>query len=148
MRAEIGACTLSANDGLVQALVEKYGMPRASRPQTEPSSTSTAQDDAEAEIRSHPERRLREARPSSTSTARTADPKLHDTRQDHRRSVDRIIFDYSDTDGQTNGFVNGTYTSSASATILTFLQMVNPDIPHNEGMVEPDRDRSSPRGRS
>ena len=28
-------------------------------------------------------------------------------------------------------------TSSASATILTLLQMVNPDIPHNEGMVEP-----------
>jgi N-methylhydantoinase B len=49
----------------------------------------------------------------------------------------RIVFDYSKTDAQTNGFVNGTYTSSASATILTFLQMVNPDIPHNEGMVEP-----------
>ena len=49
----------------------------------------------------------------------------------------RIVFDYSDTDAQTNGFVNGTYTSSASATILTFLQMVNPDIPHNEGMVQP-----------
>jgi N-methylhydantoinase B len=48
-----------------------------------------------------------------------------------------IVFDYSKTDGQTNGFVNGTYTSSASATILTFLQMVNPDIPHNEGLVEP-----------
>ncbi len=49
----------------------------------------------------------------------------------------RIAFDYSDTDGQTDGFVNGTYTSSASATTLTFLQMVNPDIPHNEGMIEP-----------
>jgi N-methylhydantoinase B len=49
----------------------------------------------------------------------------------------RITFDYSETDKQTPGFVNGTYTSSASATILTFLQMVNPDIPHNEGMVEP-----------
>ena len=49
----------------------------------------------------------------------------------------RISFDYSATDAQTNGFVNGTYTSSASATLLTFLQMVNPDIPHNEGMVRP-----------
>jgi N-methylhydantoinase B len=49
----------------------------------------------------------------------------------------RIKFDYSDSDPQTNGFVNGTFTSSASATILTLLQMVNPDIPHNEGMVEP-----------
>ena len=49
----------------------------------------------------------------------------------------RIKFDYSQTDAQTNGFVNGTFTSSASATILTLLQMVNPDIPHNEGMVAP-----------
>jgi N-methylhydantoinase B len=48
-----------------------------------------------------------------------------------------ITFDYSETDAQTDGFVNGTYTSSASAAILTFLQMVNPDIPHNQGMVEP-----------
>jgi N-methylhydantoinase B len=48
-----------------------------------------------------------------------------------------IKFDYSETDAQTNGFVNGTYTSSASACILTFLQMVNPDIPHNEGMIQP-----------
>ncbi|TRZ56192.1 MAG: hydantoinase B/oxoprolinase family protein [Rhodocyclaceae bacterium] len=48
-----------------------------------------------------------------------------------------IKFDYSRTDAQTNGFVNGTFTSSASATILTLLQMVNPDIPHNEGMVAP-----------
>jgi N-methylhydantoinase B len=49
----------------------------------------------------------------------------------------RIKFDYSATDPRTDGFVNGTFTSSASATILTLLQMVNPDIPHNEGMVAP-----------
>ena len=49
----------------------------------------------------------------------------------------RIKFDYSETDPQSNGFVNGTFTSSASATILTLLQMINPDIPHNEGMIEP-----------
>ncbi len=50
-----------------------------------------------------------------------------------------IRFDYGKTDAQTNGFVNGTYTSSASATVLTFLQMVNPDMPHNEGMIQPLR---------
>ncbi len=50
---------------------------------------------------------------------------------------EEIIFDYSDTDAQTDGFVNGTFTSSASATLLTFLQMVNPDMPHNDGMVRP-----------
>jgi len=48
-----------------------------------------------------------------------------------------ITFDYSETDPQTNGFVNGTFTSSASATILTLLQMINPDIPHNEGLIAP-----------
>ncbi len=48
-----------------------------------------------------------------------------------------ITFDYSETDPQTDAFVNGTFTSSASAAVLTFLQMVNPDIPHNQGMVEP-----------
>jgi N-methylhydantoinase B len=50
---------------------------------------------------------------------------------------EEIVFDYSATDPQTDGFVNGTYTSSASATLLTFLQMVNPDMPHNDGMVRP-----------
>ncbi len=48
-----------------------------------------------------------------------------------------VIFDYSQTDRQSDAFVNGTYTSSASATTLTFLQMINPDIPHNQGMIEP-----------
>ncbi len=52
---------------------------------------------------------------------------------------DSIHFDYSDTDTQTKGFVNGTFTSSASATVLTFLQMVDPNIPHNDGMVRPIR---------
>ena len=52
---------------------------------------------------------------------------------------DGIAFDYTGTDPQTKGFVNGTFTSSASATMLTFLQMVNPDIPHNDGMVRPVR---------
>jgi len=50
---------------------------------------------------------------------------------------EEITFDFSETDAQTNGFVNGTFTSSASAVILTFLQMVNPDIPHNDGMSRP-----------
>jgi N-methylhydantoinase B len=50
---------------------------------------------------------------------------------------EKITFDYSETDSQTDGFVNGTYTSSASATTLTFLQMVNPNMPHNDGMVRP-----------
>ena len=50
---------------------------------------------------------------------------------------EEIIFDFSESSPQTNGFVNGTYTSSCSAITLTFLQMVNPNIPHNQGMIRP-----------
>jgi len=48
-----------------------------------------------------------------------------------------ITFDFSESSEQTNGFVNGTYTSTCSAITLTLLQMVNPGIPHNEGMIKP-----------
>ena len=48
-----------------------------------------------------------------------------------------IEFDFSNSSPRTNGFVNGTYTSTCSAITLTFLQMINPDIPHNEGMIKP-----------
>jgi len=48
-----------------------------------------------------------------------------------------ITFDYTGTDPQSPGFVNGTYSSSASAAILTLLQMINPDIPHNGGLIRP-----------
>jgi len=50
---------------------------------------------------------------------------------------DSIEFDFSESSPQTDGFVNGTYASSSSAITLTFLQMVNPNIPHNEGMITP-----------
>jgi N-methylhydantoinase B len=50
---------------------------------------------------------------------------------------DDIEFDFSGSSLQTSGFVNGIYTSTCSAITLTFLQMVNPDIPHNEGMIKP-----------
>jgi len=50
-----------------------------------------------------------------------------------------ICFDFSKSSPQTKGFVNGTYTSTCSAITLTFLQMINPDIPHNEGMIKPLR---------
>lgn len=50
---------------------------------------------------------------------------------------EEIIFDFSKSSPQTKGFVNGTYTSTCSAITLTFLQMVNPNIPHNEGMIKP-----------
>jgi len=48
-----------------------------------------------------------------------------------------ISFDYTGTDSQTEGFVNAPYAASLSAITLTFLMLVNPEMPHNDGMVRP-----------
>ncbi len=48
-----------------------------------------------------------------------------------------IRLDYTGTDPQTVGFVNAPYASSFSAILLTLLMLVDPDIPHNEGMLRP-----------
>jgi len=131
MRAQIGSCTIG--ERRLQALLEKYGLERFEA-HKEALFESTRRMMA-AEIRSIPNGVFHgEATvyfdghtPGSTYTIR-----VKITVED-----ERIIFDYTGTDPQTPGFVNGTYTSSASATVLTFLQMVNPDMPHNAGMIEP-----------
>ena len=131
MQAEIGACTIG--ERRVVSLLEKYG--RAHFEAHKTALFDATRRMMEAEIEKIPNGRYSgEGRvfydgrhPGSTFTIRV-DIDVTDR---------RVKFDYSRTDAQTNGFVNGTFTSSASATILTLLQMVNPDIPHNEGMVEP-----------
>ncbi|MHC4516241.1 MAG: hydantoinase B/oxoprolinase family protein [Planctomycetota bacterium] len=131
MRAEIGACTVG--ERRLVALIEKYGL-ECFQAHKEYLFDATRKM-MEAEIRSIPDGVYQgEAKvyydgknPGSEYTIR-----VKITVAD-----EHIVFDYSETDAQTNGFVNGTYTSSASATILTFLQMVNPDIPHNDGMIQP-----------
>jgi N-methylhydantoinase B len=52
---------------------------------------------------------------------------------------DEIIFDYSGSDPQTPGFVNAPLAATSSAVLLTFLMLINPDIPHNDGIVRPIR---------
>ena len=131
MQAEIGACGIG--ERRVRALLAKYG--RASFDAHKQALFAATRRMMEAEIATIPNGRYSgEGRvyydgrhPGSEFTIRV-DIDVRDR---------AIRFDYSRTDAQTNGFVNGTFTSSASATVLTLLQMVNPDIPHNEGMVEP-----------
>ena len=131
MRAEIGSCTVGERRLL--SLIEKYGLERFEA-HKEALFESTRKM-MRGSIRTIPNGVYRgEAKvyfdgknPGSVYTIRVAI-----TVED-----EEVTFDYSDTDEQTNGFVNGTYTSSASATILTFLQMVDPNIPHNAGMVDP-----------
>jgi N-methylhydantoinase B len=48
-----------------------------------------------------------------------------------------ITFDFTGSSLQTLGFVNAPYAATASAVLLTFLMLINPDIPHNEGIVRP-----------
>ncbi len=131
MKAQIGACTVG--ERRVQELLRKYGVESFNAHKIALFDASRKM--MQAEIASIPNGTYRgEGRvffdghhDGSTFTIR-----VKITVADKQ-----ITFDYSDTDAQTDGFVNGTYTSSASATILTFLQMVNPDMPHNEGMVQP-----------
>jgi len=131
MRAEMGACVVG--ERRVRALLSKYGLGTFTSVKEHLFASTRRM--MEAEIRTIPEGVYEGSstvyfdgrHPGSTFAIRVT----------ITVADGRITFDYSDTDEQTKGFVNGTYTSSASATILTFLQMVNPDIPHNEGMVEP-----------
>jgi N-methylhydantoinase B len=131
MRAEIGSCTVG--ERRLQALVEKYGLERFEVHKQ--ALFESTQQMMEAEIRSIPNGTYR-GEASVYFDGRTAGSR-YTIRVKITVEDEKIRFDYSDTDPQTNGFVNGTYTSSASATILTFLQMVNSEIPHNQGMINP-----------
>ena len=131
MRAEIGACTVG--ERRLIALIEKYGLERfeAHKEYLYDATCKMMQ----AEIRGIPNGVY------SGEGNVYYDGKNVGSKYVIRVKItvedEKIIFDYSETDAQTNAFVNGTFTSSVSATILTFLQMVNPDIPHNDGMTQP-----------
>lgn len=131
MRAQMGACTVG--ERRLQALIEKYGLEVFDAHKQ--ALFDSTQKMMEAEIRTIPSGEYRgEAKVyydgKNVGSEYTIVVKI-------RVDGSRITFDYSETDPQTPGFVNGTFTSSASATVLTFLQMVNPDIPHNHGMLAP-----------
>ena len=131
MRAEIGACVVGERRLL--EVVRKYGLEVFEAHKAHLFASTRKM--MEAEIRTIPAGTY-EGEAKVYYDGRTPGS-VYTIRVKITVEGDRIRFDYSGTDPQTTGFVNGTYSSSASATILTFLQMVNPDIPHNEGMVEP-----------
>ncbi|MBI4957620.1 MAG: hydantoinase B/oxoprolinase family protein [Myxococcales bacterium] len=131
MKAEIGSCTVGERRLL--ALVDKLGLERFEAHKLALFEATRRM--MAAEVRSMPD-----------GVYRGESVVYYDGKHEGQRYVirvevtidgERIRFDYSKTDPQTRGFVNGTFTSSASATVLTFLQMVNPAMPHNEGMLGP-----------
>ncbi len=131
MRAEIGACTVG--ERRLVALVEKYGLERFEAHKEYLFEATRKM--MEAEIRAIPDG-VYEGEGKVFFDGKNVGSK-YTIRVKITVEGDHVTFDYSDTDAQTNAFVNGIYTSSASATLLTFLQMVNPDIPHNHGMIQP-----------
>lgn len=48
-----------------------------------------------------------------------------------------IIFDFSGRDPQTLSFTNASYTSAASATLVTLLYLLSPEVLHNDGILRP-----------
>lgn len=131
IKAQIGACSLG--ERRLNALVTKYGIACYEAHKKELfNSTETMM---RAEIASVPNGRY------EGSSMVYYDGKHPGSKFEIKAIItvkdEEIIFDFSESSPQTNGFVNGTYTSSCSAITLTFLQMVNPNIPHNQGMIRP-----------
>ncbi len=131
MRAEIGGCVVGER-GILK-LVEKYG--KETFESHKNYLFASTEKMMRAEIRTIPNG-VYEGEATVYYDGKTPGSK-YKIRVKITVEDEDITFDYSKTDQQTDGFVNGTYTSSASATTLTFLQMVNPDMPHNDGMVRP-----------
>ncbi|OJX03281.1 MAG: hydantoin utilization protein B [Burkholderiales bacterium 70-64] len=52
---------------------------------------------------------------------------------------DEVTFDFTGSSPQTPGFVNAPYSATASALLLTFLMLINPEVPHNAGILRPIR---------
>ena len=50
---------------------------------------------------------------------------------------DELSFDLTGSSPQTPGFVNAPAAATASALLLTFLMLINPDVPHNAGLLRP-----------
>ena len=131
IKAQIGACTLG--ERRLQALIEKYGI-ECFKAHKQELFNSTEQM-MKKEIQNIPNGTYEGDSMvfydgKHLGTEFTIKVKI--TVED-----ESIIFDFSETSTQTDGFVNGTFTSTCSAITLTFLQMVNPNIPHNEGMIKP-----------
>ncbi|MCC7302701.1 MAG: hydantoinase B/oxoprolinase family protein [Bacteroidia bacterium] len=131
IKAQIGACTLG--ERRLSAFVEKYGL------DVFHAHTNALFDSTEKMMRAE----IRKI-PGGVYEGKSMvyyDGKHKGSRFPIRVKIivkgDDITFDFSKSSPQTKGFVNGTYTSTCSAITLTFLQIVNPNLPHNEGMIKP-----------
>ncbi|MGD8385700.1 MAG: hydantoinase B/oxoprolinase family protein [Desulfobacteraceae bacterium] len=131
IKAEIGGCVVGERG--VQALLERYG------PVTFKNHVEHLFDVTERMVR-------KEIREIPDGTYRGDSVVYYDgihegSEMTIRLSVvvegEEITFDFTGSSPQTEGFVNAPYAATASAVLLTFLMLINPDIPHNDGILRP-----------
>ncbi len=131
IKAQIGGCEVG--ERLIQSLLERYGVDKL-REHIELLFNSTEQM-VRSEIRRIPDG-------SYEGQSWMYYDGFHEgSRFKIKVSVtvkdDEIFFDYSGTDEQTQGFANAPLGASVSAIILTFLMLIDPNIPHNDGLTRP-----------
>jgi len=133
IKAQMGGCVVGERG--IKGLVEKYGIERF-RSHVE-HLFDTTEKMVRSEIRSIPD---------GTYSAKSL--VYYDGIHDGSEMLinlkvivngDEITFDYTGSSPQTEGFVNAPYAATASAALLTFLMLINPDIPHNDGILRPIR---------
>jgi len=131
LRAEIGSCTVGARR--MQELFVRYGR------ECIEDHVSALFEATEAQMR-------REITTIPDGVYRGESIAFYDAiRPDSRMKIvvtvtkqrDEISFDYTGTDPQTPGFVNAPLSTTYSGVLLTFLMLVDPDIPHNAGLMRP-----------
>ncbi len=131
MRALIGACEVGRRE--VAALVEKVG------PAAFTEATGWMMDSAEARMRA-------EIREIPNGIYRGESSAVFDTKHGREECTIRVTIavkdeeielDYSGTDQQNIRYTNAPFASSWSAAVMSLLMLVDPAIPHNDGIVRP-----------
>lgn len=133
IKAQVGGCTVGERGYL--SLVERFGRPRLE------ALIEQLFDSTESMVR-------KEIRAIPDGTYRGESWAFYDGVSEGSRMRialavtvrgDEVTFDFTGSSPQTPGFVNAPYSASASALLLTFLMLINPDIPHNDGILRPIR---------
>ncbi|MBI4319657.1 MAG: hydantoinase B/oxoprolinase family protein [Chloroflexi bacterium] len=127
VRAQIGACTVGQRR--VQALVEAHG----------PDKFLALVD----ELYASTELRMREEIREIPDGAYAGESFVHAVAEDTIYRIkltvtvegDQMTFDYTGTDPQARGYTNAPFASAYAATLTVLSMLVDPDMPHNEGML-------------
>ena len=130
LRAQIGGCVVG--ERRLCSLMEKYGVKLLNR-HIETILASTEERTRRAITRIPPG--------TYEASSDTKNDGLSDRSYTARMKAivegDHITFDFTGTDPQSPGYINGVFSTSFSATISVFSMCLDPDLPHNEGTVKP-----------